>query len=216
MHQNTAKPGIFGSVKYPLFKASTRKPQFWVYIDREDFERVNRLMWRPSPSPAGVYAHAMSIYGIPAHHKPMHRFIMKAERGQIVDHINGNTLDNRKENLRIVTAQQNSQNRLRTVSPGKTSNFKGVSWNKQRQKWFAGIRADGVTHRLGFFDDEIEAALAYDAAAKIHHGEYARTNEQMGLFERSPEHRLDMVEHTTYPRQMRRDKSGLGPLRPLD
>lgn len=208
LHDPVPKPVKGGGYKYSLvYKKGGGR--FFAIIDADDLPRVERIRWGARKSASGVYAHATSLYGIPKHHTRMHAFILKAEPGQLIDHINGDTLDNRKANLRIVTAAQNAQNRLMSLTPGKSSRFKGVYWDGS--KWLVNIGANGTSIRVGRFDDEIEAALAYDEAAKIHHGEFARTNEQMGLFKREPEHRLDMVPHNTYPVKMRRNKRGFGP-----
>ncbi len=103
----------------------------------------------------------------------MHRLIAGAAEGQIVDHINGDTLDNRSHNLRIVTTAQNNMNK---ISSGGTSRYKGVSWFKTRNKWVVRIR-DGERYRcLGYFNDEIQAASAYDAVAIRIFGEFAVLN----------------------------------------
>jgi len=93
--------------------------------------------------------------------------------GQI-DHINGDRLDNRISNLREVTHKQNTWNR----KPRKTSShYKGICWFKRDSKWRVSINGlDGKKLYLGMYVDEIAAAKAYDCAARILHGEYARTN----------------------------------------
>jgi len=90
----------------------------------------------------------------------------------VVDHKDGNTINDAWKNLRDCTQQQNSCNR-RTNANNK-SGHKGVRWNKRREHWFAIIIVDRKTHYLGRFDDVDAAALAYQAAAKKHHGEFAR------------------------------------------
>lgn len=106
----------------------------------------------------------------------MHRCLLWAPPGMETDHRNGNKLDNRRENLRPCTHAQNMQNRGKTNRPA-TSKFKGVKWDKNTQKWQAKIKADGRAHDLGRFDDEVEAALAYNEAAKQYHGEFAYLND---------------------------------------
>lgn len=90
----------------------------------------------------------------------MHRVLLDPVNGQEVDHVNGNGLDNREENLRIVTHRKNQQNQHRA----KTSRFVGVSWFKNLQKWRAAIYEDGVKQHLGLFNEEIDAATAYQTA----------------------------------------------------
>lgn len=102
----------------------------------------------------------------------MHRIILDAKPGQIVDHINGDGLDNRRANLRIATPSQNNYNQ--SMQRHNFWGFKGVSANRKR--WRARIKVNGYVMRLGTFDSPEEAALAYDEAARIHHGEFGRYN----------------------------------------
>ena len=105
----------------------------------------------------------------------MHREIMNAPEGLVVDHINRNGLDNRKVNLRLATAMQNVWNSKRNVNTD-SSKYKGVSWDKNKHKWRASIGIDRKTKHLGYFEDEKMAAKAYDKAAKEHRGEFAVLN----------------------------------------
>ena len=106
----------------------------------------------------------------------MHRAILNAPEGLFVDHINHNGLDNRKANLRIVTLQQNSWNARPAIKNGKPKKYKGVKWDKDKQKWQAKIYIESKLKHLGYFDNEKEAAKAHDSAAKKHRGEYAFLN----------------------------------------
>jgi hypothetical protein len=116
----------------------------------------------------------------------MHREIMDAPPDLEVDHerhrpLADKVIDNRRENLRICTTQQNQCNRRPQC--GGTSAFKGVRWHKRDRKWHARIQVDGKTKHLGNFTDEIAAAAAYDAAALKHFGEFALTNAALVLVE---------------------------------
>ena len=87
--------------------------------------------------------------------------------GFTVDHINRNTLDNCLSNLRLATPSQQKQNQ--GLQRSNTSGYLGVTWHKSSGKWQARIGVDGKSVYLGLSDDRIEAALAHDAAARIHH-----------------------------------------------
>lgn len=108
----------------------------------------------------------------------LHRVIFSKVLGrplsseEIVDHINGNTLDNRRSNLRLATKQQNQFNRSKPQN--NTSGYKGVTWNKNAEKWKAQIGHAGTTLYLGYFDTPEEAALAYEEKAKELFGEFYR------------------------------------------
>lgn len=109
----------------------------------------------------------------------MHIDIMSAKMGDYVDHINHNTLDNRRENLRVCSGSQNRANRRMQVN--NTSGFKGVNWLKERGKWQARSRINGKRRHIGLFATALEAAIAYDRAAKDEFGEFALTNQMLGL-----------------------------------
>lgn len=110
----------------------------------------------------------------------MHKLIMNHPKLP-VDHINGDTLDNRRSNLRICTHSQNSKNRRPNSSVG-SSIYKGVDYQPRYGRWRARIRIDYKPIYLGDFDSEIEAAKAYNDAAIRFHGEYASINRIEGNF----------------------------------
>jgi hypothetical protein len=99
-------------------------------------------------------------------------------KGVRVDHINGDSLDNRRSNLRAATHQQNAFNQQKQKR-STSSKFKGVTFDKSRNKWMAAIKHDGVRHYLGRFTRESDAAKAYDAAAIVKFGEFALTNQDI-------------------------------------
>jgi len=106
-------------------------------------------------------------------HKLMQHVFMDDKKSSI-DHINGDSCDNRLANLRVATHQQNMFNRRPVKST--TSKYKGVCWDKEIKKWKVCITIKKKTKSIGRFCDEIEAAKAYDKFAKKYHKEFARLN----------------------------------------
>lgn len=90
----------------------------------------------------------------------------------VVDHINGDTSDNRICNLRSATQAENSRNQR--ISKNNSSGFKGVHWHARRQKWAASIRSNWKLHHLGYFDVPEDASRAYDEASVLLHGEFGK------------------------------------------
>lgn len=105
----------------------------------------------------------------------LHRFIMKAKKGQMIDHISRDGLDNRRCNLRFCTRSQNNRNS--SIRKDNSSGYKGVSFDRDRKKcWVAKICFNGVEYWLGSFYSKIEAAFAYDAKAIELFGRFAWLN----------------------------------------
>lgn len=102
----------------------------------------------------------------------LHRFIMNEPVGMDVDHINGNSLDNRRSNLRACTHAQNMQNMK--LSKSNKSGYRGVYWDKQCGKWRSRFSANGKMVEVGTFHDKYEAVLAYERASTDHYGEFKR------------------------------------------
>lgn len=108
----------------------------------------------------------------------MHREIMQTPKGMETDHINANGetdgLNNQRCNLRVCTKTQNTRNRGKPNH--NTSGYKGVTWHEQSKKWVARIGFDGTLKNLGSFSDAIDAAQAYDVAARKLFGRFAKKN----------------------------------------
>lgn len=157
-------------VKIPLTKGMS------TLISDEDFEEVKKFKWYAHESMPGQF-YARSDF--PGRKRIfLHRFLMKIDNPKIqVDHKNGDKLDNRRENLRLATNQQNSRNQTKVKSHN-TSGFRGVSFNKRANKFEAYIRTpDKKRKHLGFFSNAKEAAKAFDIAAKEIYGEFSgKTN----------------------------------------
>jgi hypothetical protein len=145
-----------------------------VIVDDDDYENLSAYRW---------YATAVCGHLVYAGRKVrcengerkellMHRVIMCAPDGMEVDHVNANTLDNRKCNLRLCSHMQNSQNQPKNSR--NTSGYKGVSWNKKCAKWEVRIKVAGKRLTLGYFSDITAAAASYAEASREHHGDFGR------------------------------------------
>lgn len=168
-----------GGVLIPL--GGKKWPGLRALVDPEDAERVMQHRWSPvTPCTRGdrhiFYAKArMVIPGAGVRFEYLHRYILGlTKRADRVDHVNHNGLDCRRQNMRVVTHQQNIYNRRPNLHG--SSPFKGVHWHAAMGKWQALIKQDGRVFRLGFFDDQVDAALVYDDKAREVFGEYAYLN----------------------------------------
>lgn len=137
-------------------------------LDDCDFDRASKMTWY------------LNVHGYAQEAKRgtlLHRMVMDAPLGVQVDHINGDKLDNRRENLRLCNNAQNARNQVRRITGQST--YKGVRRNGKR--WQAQIGALGIHKTLGTYSTEEEAALAYNAAARHHFGAFASLNKVEGL-----------------------------------
>jgi hypothetical protein len=156
-------------------------------VDAADYEWLSKYHWRavgPSPGYACCTIKGKVVF--------MHRLIMDPPPGKVIDHVNGNKQDNRRRNLRECTQAEN----LRNSRKGRgTSRFKGVCWYRRFERWAAKIYHDGKTILLGWFDDEVEAARAYDRAALRFFGQFACLNFPEGTNVVWLSGRLDVRSH---------------------
>ena len=132
-------------------------------IDIEDIDKIKNYKWYLN-SDGYVYNNKVGL---------LHRFLIGPSNDMVVDHINNNKFDNRKANLRICTAQQNNMNKSKYKGG---SQFKGVCWHKQKNKWQAQIQINSKSKYIGLYDNELEASIEYDKAALLYHGIYAKLN----------------------------------------
>jgi len=148
---------------------------FEAIVDDEDYDMLIAMgKWCTNGNRGNIYAVRNEKRNGKKIIIGMHRIIMNEPNGLCIDHINGDALDNRKSNLRICSHAEN----IRNGKKGKncSSSYKGVGWFKLRKKWRARIMIDYKDKHLGLFSNEIDAAKAYDEAARELHGEFARLN----------------------------------------
>lgn len=155
-----------------------------VQIDEEDYDRVTNLCWYVRKDMVlkngdAYFYHGYCSKTVDGKWKTirvsLQRFIMNAKYkdGTVVDHINGNVLDNRKCNLRVCTVAENIRNsRMKKTN---TTGYKGVTYNKGRNKYIAQICVNRKQMNLGYFDTPEEAHAAYCKASEKYHGEFGRT-----------------------------------------
>lgn len=142
-------------------------------VDGDDYERASQFKWTYT-DPGYAYRNDYSngqrkrIY--------LHRFILCVkDKTQVVDHINGNKLDNTKSNLRVCSHQENIRNSRKQLN--NTSGYKGVSWDKNRGKWISYFSPRKKFNHLGRFNCKHAAARAYNLATSTYYGEFANINE---------------------------------------
>ena len=163
--------GAYGQGKYAV-------------VDDQDYDWLSSYRWHVDNHVGAGYASRSQHVNLGRNRYTavsirMHREIMGAHAGQMVDHVNGDTLDNRRCNLRFCSHAGNLQNVGKTAHrKGRltTSQYKGVYWRSDRNCWTAKIMANRKTQSLGTYATEQEAARAYDEAARVLHGEFARLN----------------------------------------
>lgn len=145
-----------------------------IMIDDEDWDIVKEYSWRIATPSNCTYAVATPLIGNKNRNVLMHRLILSAA-DRMIDHIDGNGLNNHRDNLRFCSHSQNAQNSRKHYVA--SSRFKGVSWERDRGKWRVQITISGKQKRVGRFLTEKDAAAAYNKAAVKAFGEFARLNQ---------------------------------------
>lgn len=138
-------------------------------VDETDFEWLSQYNW--------CYSNGSAVRRMPKNNSLllyMHREVLGLRKGTFCDHINGDRLDNRRENLRSATHAQNMFNKRKYKT--NKSGIKGVCWDKNRNKFVAQIGVGGKHINLGRFTKVEDAIRAYNNAALIYHGEFATLN----------------------------------------
>lgn len=150
-----------------------KHPLMYALVDDEDYEELSKFKWYID---SGGHTH-YGTRSLPKTEKDhsailMHREILGLKKGEVCDHIDGNGLNNQRNNLRKATISQNCANR---ISYGSSKHL-GVSWHKISKRWRAQIQKNGIVFHLGSFESEEEAALAYNVVAKEKHKDFAKLN----------------------------------------
>lgn len=167
------------TIEIPLSKG------YVAIVDDEDAD-LAELKWSADVKSTGhAYGHR-TLYGLgrKRNHELLHRVILGRKLGrkltshEYVDHINGDTLDTRRSNLRLATWEQNTRNRK--LNCNSSTGFKGVSKRPGYLSYRARIHVDGQCISIGDFPTDIDAAIAYNHAAQKHYGEFARFNDIPG------------------------------------
>jgi hypothetical protein len=164
-----SSPMIYEDIGYCIkcINPNTIKRKTEFLIDKEDLDKVLSRFWCIEPFGYVISTNKTNTI-------TLHKFLMQTKDNEYLDHINGDKFDNRKSNLRICTKAENCRNsKMKSIN---TSGYKGVSWRKRDKKWSAIITVNYKNIGLGYYENKIEAAKAYNKAALKYHGEFARLN----------------------------------------
>ena len=158
----------FGAINSSDMKKIELTKGYFALVDDADYDWLMKWKWCASVQRSNVYAVRKSN---PCNIK-MHRQIIGAPTGLMVDHIDHNGLNNQRDNLRLCNNSDNHKN----SRPKGISRYLGVSFRKDRNKFEAYIKTDEKYIHLGHYVNEVDAAMAYDLSAKKYHGEFANLN----------------------------------------
>lgn len=143
----------------------------YAIVDDRDYDELSQWKWK--------YSNGYAVRSVYQNGKQrtisMHRMVANTPSGKDTDHISGNTLDNRRENLRVCSHAENQRNRK--MSKNNKSGYKGVVWAKHTMRWKTQIMVENKPKHIGYFNNIIDAAIAYNLAALCVYGQYARLNQ---------------------------------------
>jgi hypothetical protein len=167
---------------YPFRKIPLTQGKFAI-VDPADYPRLAKFKWRLCRTKGKNVLYAERSIRLPESSRKrgsgrysrilMHRQLIHVPDGFVIDHINGNGLDNRRANLRLATVAQNAWN---SKKRNPVSGYKGVYFDRQKHLWRAAIVCNRKRIHLGYFKNKLDAARAYDTAAKKYHKEFASLN----------------------------------------
>lgn len=163
---------------------SPKHGEFKILIDKEDINKLNKYKWSIQMVRSVTDKDYVAFYATSGTVGFLHRFVVNCPKGMVVDHINGNTLDNRKSNLRICTHKQNSENRKlhKRNKNGCTGIFYDIGrGNNPTPKWIAHICIDGKRKHLGRFNTKEEAVECRIKAEDKYYGEFSRNINNVGV-----------------------------------
>lgn len=154
---------VDGSSAYVLVKRNSGKLDH-VVVDATDLDKISQFPYTWNITQGYARGH-LPRNGNKRGYVSMHRMITDAPKGSVVDHINHNTLDNRKSNLRICSTSENAQNRLGAQRNSK-SGIRGVTWDEKYKLWIVTYKKEGQIYQVGRFRSREEARKASIAARK--------------------------------------------------
>jgi len=161
---------------YPFRRIRLSQGRYAI-VDPDDYARLSEHRWHAAKHTRSFYAMRTQWSGKLRRTVTimMHREIMHAPEGMVIDHINHNGLDNRKANLRLATLADNARN-ARYPKINTSSKYRGVWYNPKKKRWRATIGINNKRKQVGYFRNEINAARAYDEAAKKYYRDFAVLN----------------------------------------
>ena len=162
---------------YPFRRIPLTQGKYAI-VDPDDYEQLNKYKWYAARCKNTFYAGRHTKTGKDGKriYIKMHRQVINPPWPLVVDHINRYGFDNRKANLRPATRSQNNLNKSFIKTKPSSSKYRGVSWYKRRKIWHVQVGINGKFKFIGYFHNEIEAAKAYDQAARKYHKEFAVLN----------------------------------------